>query len=465
MMKKAVFLFFFWVLLACRIAGQTDVHIHISNNLLNGNSEELPFWLHANRNGIIEPSVSLLNLTTAEARFISQAKNKNWKYTAGTVLLGGLGDKNYFQVNQLMAGIQYKKWMLTTGLFPDKIVYDGLSSTNGNFDYSNNTRPLPRIRLETDGFIRFTFFPGWLFVNGRYEEGLLDDANRFVQKAHLHHKYLWLGFSLSTSSFLTVGLDHYSMWGGTHPTLGKLPASLTDYFRYILGLPGSDEFIKGDQNLMAGNQLGKYVIRWNKLLNAGELEFYLNHPFTDRMDWSNYKDNLAGIYLKRNKGGKITSVLYEFMYTKYQRVTDPKKINGYEPYFMHGTYRTGLSYQNRMLGTPFAVPLVIKNGINYGTGNNRIMLHHLGMKGDLTGRIKWRTLLSVSKNYGTYDQVYNQVNPGFFDSPKTQVSIMGELTYLSPNDKWKMIFSLAADKGELLPDAVGAQLGIQYIIW
>ncbi len=463
-MKKIILSFLFLCVFSIQVFSQTDTRITITNSFLGGSSDELPFWLYSNRNGEIEPSVSFLNLTGAEAHLSVFSKNKNWRYTAGTLLLGGVGDKNYFQVNQIFSGIRYQKWMLNAGLFPDRIIYDGLSSTNGDFHHSNNTRPFPRISLQTDGFVHFFFSPDWFFVSGRYEEGLLNDANRYVKHTHLHHKYVWLGFGLNATSFLTIGLDHYAMWGGTHPTLGKLPSGFGDYFRYVLGLPGSDKFIKGDQNLMAGNQLGKYILRFNKKLNTGELEFYLNHPFTDRMDWSNYKDNLAGIYFKRNGEKKITSFLYEFMYTKYQRVDNPEEIHGYEPYFMHGTYKSGLSYRNRMLGTPFAVPVVIINGTNYGTGNNRIILHHCGVSGYLSGRIKWKTLISFSKNFGTYNKIYDQVNKGFFDSPKRQLSVLGELSYRSANNRWKTILSFAADKGGLLPDTFGAQLGIQYNI-
>lgn len=264
-----------------------------------------------------------------------------------------------------------------------------------------------------------------------------------------------------------MGLDHYSQWGGVHPVRGQLPAGFNDYVRYVLGLPGSEEFSKGDQNLMAGNQLGKYVIEYNQQFSNATLEIYLNHPFTDRMDWSNYKDNLLGVCFTLEKKRIITHILYEFMYTKYQRAilmngkyTVPG--GGSEPYFRHGTYRSGLSYKNRMFVTPFAIPLVIMDGINYGTGNNRIILHHIGASGTLTDQMTWKGLLSFSNIFGTFGNIYNNIQPGFFDLPRKQISLYGELNYKFKNKHWQSTLAVAADKGNLMKDNAGIQLTFIY---
>ena len=462
-MNKIIIYFALYFFISAKLLAQEPIDVSFSNTLMGSSSEQFPFWFWVNQDGNINPSGSFINLSEVNINVSNSFKNNNtFKYNFGTDIIGGVGDENYFRVNKLFAGIQFKHWIFKAGLFHNKIQYNQLSSTNGDIHWSNNTRPLPRISLTTNNFISFAFFPEWLKINGIFEEGLLNDNNRYVQNAHLHHKHFFFGFQINPKTFFTVGLDHYSMWGGNHPILGQLPAGVNDYFRYILGLPGSEEFTKSDQNLMAGNQLGKYVVKFNKQINNGELEFYLNHPFTDRMDYSNYKDNLMGVYFKNSSRNIITSVLYEFMFTKYQRVKEIFVGHGYEPYFEHGIYKSGLSYHNQIIATPFAIPMVIIDGVNYGTGNNRIILHHIGVSGFISEHVGWKSLLSFSKNYGTYSHSYDRIDPGFFVTPKQQLNLYSEVYYYFPNKHWLIKIAFAADKGELLQNSSGLQFSIKY---
>ncbi len=170
-------------------------------------------------------------------------------------------------------------------------------------------------------------------------------------------------------------------------------------------------------------------------------------------------------------GNLLRLPFYEFMCTKYQSLkkTDSgwnlPPGSGNESYFVHGVYKSGLSYHNRMFVTPFAIPVMIVDGTNYGSGNNRIVLHHIGINGYLTKQIQWRSLLSFSRNYGTYGNAYKRIDPNFFKSPRNQYSALGELQYHFPNNRWQAGISVAADKGGLLPGNVGAQLSLQYRIF
>ena len=189
------------------------------------------------------------------------------------------------------------------------------------------------------------------------------------------------------------------------------------------------------------------------------------------MDWVNWRDNFIGAFYETKQPKTISGILYEFMCTKYQsgkKYDDGWRIpprSGNEAYFVHSTYKSGLSYHNRMFVTPFAIPVMIVDGVNRGTGNNRIVLHHLGINGHLSTHLQWKSLLSYSINHGTYNQRYHQIIPGFFDSPRKQVSAMAQLTWQIPQTKWSLQAAIAADKGQLLQDNIGAQLTIQYHIF
>lgn len=447
---------------------QEPVNAVISNSSLFSGTTRMPFWFVSNQNGKVKESAYYLNLTEVTLTAPESIRIlKNLSYYAGANVLAGIGSSNYFNVNQAYSGLGYKNWELKAGWFQNEQKYDGLSSTNGDIHWSNNIRPMPRIRLSTDYF-RLFLFPDWFSVHGLYEEAWLNDKSRSVQNARLHHKYLFFHFLLSSSSHLTAGLDHYVQWGGVHPKLGHLPSGFFDYFRYVLGQPGTEDFIDSDQRNMAGSHEGKYVISYHRQFQNSSLEIYLNHPFTDRMDLSNYKDNLTGMFYKLSNRRFIEAVIYEFMYTKFQRrVLQPDGSysapgGGNEPYFRHGIYRSGLSYQNRMFVTPFAIPLVIIDGVNLGTGNNRIVLHHLGLSGNYSELITWKTLLSYSNNLGTFNKAYDVVQPGFFDSARKQISAYGEIDFFIKDYKWNIKTAAAIDSGSLLENTTGFQIALTY---
>ncbi len=220
-----VFLLFF-----SSVAYTQETSLTFRNSTLASSASSLPFWLHAGQNGKFAESSQFLNLSELQFHTTGNIGNSQWKYLAATNLIAGLADENYFRANQLFAGIQYNRFILKAGWFSNEIHYNGLSSTNGDIHWSNNIRPLPRIRLQTDDFITFSFFPHWFSIKSLYEEGFLNDDNRYVQNAHLHHKNVYLGFQLNPSTFLALGLDHYAQWDGTHPELGSLPGGFNNYY-------------------------------------------------------------------------------------------------------------------------------------------------------------------------------------------------------------------------------------------
>ncbi len=464
-MKQYIFLLI--IFSANLLSAQQKTNLFFRNSTLT-TSGNLPFWLYANQNGKFEESTQFLNLSELNAETAGIIGNSKWSYRVETNLIAGLANENYFRANQLFGGLQYTKFILKAGWFPNKTRYNGLSSANGDIHWSNNIRPLPRIRLQSDEFISFSFFPHWFFVKGLYEEGFLNDENRYVQNTHLHHKDVHFGFQLNPRTFLSIGLDHYSQWGGVHPIRGQLPESWDAYKRYIANGAGSKDFPVSDQRSAAGNQLGKFVITLDKTFKTGNLNLYYNHPFTDRMDWVNWRDNFIGAFYETKQQKFISGILYEFMCTKYQsakKYEDGWKIppgSGNESYFVHGLYKSGLSYHNRMFVTPFAIPVMIVEGVNLGTGNNRIVLHHIGINGHLSQNFQWKSLLSYSINHGTYGQRYHKLVPGFFDSPRRQISAMAQISWNIPHTKWSLQGTAAADKGQLLTDNIGAQLSIQY---
>ena len=120
----------------------------------------------------------------------------------------------------------------------------------------------------------------------------------------------------------------------------------------------------------------------------------------------------------------------------------------------------GWSYQGRTIGTPFIAPRTTFSQLvnaNEGGGffpNNRLTMWYLatellvGQTIRLTGRVSW------SRNFGTYDQVY--ATP--YEQTSALLSGQGRLPRL-PN-VW-LTASLALDRGQLYPNAVGGFVSLQ----
>ncbi len=357
---------------------------------------------------------------------------------------------------------------MKAGAQPDPILYAGLSSTNGNMDWSNNARPLPGIAFSTDGFIPFFFWKKWFSVKGFYAEYFLNDR-RYVENAHLHHKYAWARASLNSWK-ISLGLDHWVYWGGTSPDLGNLPG-FDNYFRYIFSLRGKKTSLAIDRANASGSSLGLYLLTVEKEYPDVSLTFYYNHPFEDRsgLEMANAPDGLWGIYLHRKKGKAfLQDVVYELQNTTNQSGTyDQVEIGntgirtgrGNDNYFNNWVYKSGHVYYNRMMGSPVFIPEIDANGISTGFDNTRIWLNHLGLSGWMGERLSWKSYLTFTRSLGTYDP--SRVN---LPEPLDQFSFLFGCVYLCKRLPFDLNFGIAGDYGQRFETRTGGYAGISWRI-
>ena len=414
-----------------------------------GSGDQLPFWFVHNRSGKLRPQG--ITQFLQEAYLLGDLHfSDRFKVEGGTEVALLVSDKGTdLQVVQLFATVGGKYLSLRGGAFADPEILGGLSSSNGELLHSLNSRPYPRIELSTNGYIPVPFAPRWLRFKAQFDEGWLNDT-RIVEKPHLHHKQLLLQIVANSRTTFTAGGNHYVFWGGTSPQYGALPSGVKNYFRYITGRSGNAGFPETDQQNVAGNQLGSYLMTLEKKFSELDLEVRINHPFEDRsgMEFDNWRDNLYTLYLRfRGEKPLVEEVLAEYCYTRHQsgdrhQLEGPRseRMRGLDNYFNHGVYQTGFTYRGFIIGTPFFGP-VMQNatGVVAGVSNNRISAWHLGAKGNLGEQIRWKGLASYTQNSGTYAQPFNPV--------RKQVYSYGEVSCHSR--KLPMIFTvlLAADFG------------------
>lgn len=448
--------------------------ISIESHTLVSSGNQVPFWLQMNQLGIFDGSDQFQQLVLLNwYGEPNSASDDKLQLTYGANVLGRLSENSVFRFNEYWARLHFKKWYFHVGAKSEPIFANGLSLTNGNLFISNNARPNPRIGVGTNKF-QFTQ-SGWLgkfTFDAEYNEYfLLDD--RFVDHAHLHHKRLDVSYAISSRWMFSAGLDHWVFWGGTIPAYGnhdafKMPG-FQDYLRYVLGRPGSSRALEFDQANVEGNQLGQFL---GSLTYNGEksmLKMYYGHLWEDRsgFQFENAPDGLWGIYWKRLQPAPLfQSLVVEYVNTRDQsgqyHKYNPDLINrpnyqigqGRDDYFNHGLYKSGFVSYNRMIGLPLFIPEIV-DGVSKGFPNTRLWGIHLGMNGWLTKQADWKTMLTYSRHYGKYGDLY--------PSPKQFLSAAAQIGYHA-DSFFALSLKLAYDHGEILDSGFGGELTLTYQI-
>lgn len=462
-------LFVLWIIPLSNIFAQS---VNLEFNTLAGTNEQLPFWLWANQLGQFDPNSTSVQNLSLNAFHQQQLGNSDFNFETGLDLDLLLADENNIRFTQLFGGLSWKFLQMQVGAFPEKEVYAGLSTSNGNLAASRNARPHPRLRI---GFNRFVpVFVDWFSVNGFYEEGLLND-DRYVEDAHLHRKALYLRLGKPEVIELTGGLEHFVMWGGTHPTYGELQGWDT-YFDYVVGSEGNENSLMTDQENALGNGYGVYQIQIKKVWNKLHTTLYISHPFDDRsgLQLDNAVDNLWGLHFAFQKEqALISNLVFEFFNTKnqsgtYHLIPDENGVlqgHGRDDYYNHGIYRSGATYNQVAMVSPLFAPVIIEDGISKGFESTRFIGFHIGADGSLAADWKWKGLLTYSNNFGKHD---GQGGSTYAPSRK-QGSVMGELSWSPGRKKYRISTSLAADHGSLYDNGIsttrlGAMISFRYLI-
>lgn len=480
-MTRFYLLVFSFFLLPCLLFSQSR-QLNYQAEIGGGpSSTRLPFWLHTNTRGTISPDTYLwgnVGLITPFAKSYTRA----FDYSFGAEGTGALGkDDNKIFINQLFGRVRWQNLVLSVGMVDRPTLYDGLSASNGNMLYSNNTRNMPGISIASWDYIKLPWIGRWVSFKFKYAEYMMLD-DRYTKNAHVHDKLLAGKLTIIPQLSIEAGIEDYGQWGGKNPQ-GKIHYSLKDYARMVLIKGGSDEASLSDQINKLGNHIGMHFARLNINTNKFDVSLYYNHIFEDGsgMKYKNRPDGLYGIYFTRKQNTKwFKSLVYEFYYTKSQsgpnhdRPATPEEMEKQDPssyfygrvvmggndnYLNHGEYRSGWSLYGQMIGSPFFTPKEPIDGIITGTYNNRFYAHHLGICGDIPlWEMQYKLMCSYSQNFGTHGTpFYNQDGERI---SKPQFSFGLKLTVPEKEIPFGMALNLGFDKGDLLRNNFGMMLSI-----
>ncbi|MGA9591024.1 MAG: capsule assembly Wzi family protein [Salegentibacter sp.] len=374
--------------------------------------EEAPFWLYSNRRGRLNGAANLAAWGNISTRYYLY---DDVFLEGGVGILYQDGYSNKVQFDESYLSFQNDWLSVTLGRKQKKELYKGLSASNENILWSLNARPLPGIRFSTSRTIFFGKERRGLGFDASLEEYVTDD-DRYVNETRIHHKSFHLVYKASDKFEIKAGLQHFVEWAGISPDYGRLPSSFQDYLSVFAGREGSDS-VNGEEANSLGNHLGSYEIYFNTEIAKYKVQLIYNHLFEDGSGrvLRNTPDGRYGIYIEDIDPVAdrwVDAVMYELYYTKNQSRQSPTS-DGRDNYFNNNLYRSGWTYEHRVIGVPF----ITLDEDRFRIANNTLIAHHFGITGLLFEKLPYKFLTSYRINYGAKG-----------GSPKPQSEILS--TYL-----------------------------------
>jgi hypothetical protein len=445
-------------------AQETQWSASLENQLLVGSGSDLPFWFTHNQLGRYKTNGAIQDIT--EATFVGKTILPSDLLLNYGTTFGVLSAKNSFDpiLTEAYVGLSWKGFTLEGGAFAEKEFLGGLSTSNGDIVRSLDSKPYPKLRFGTNGYIPFFFGKKWFKYAAEYDEGLTSlDDQAVVKSAHIHHKSLGVQIAASKSFKVSAALNHYVFWGGSSSQT-TMPEDFHSYLLYITGSSGGSNFPGSDQINRAGNQLGSYLIKLEKELNALTVQLWVSHPFEDisGMQLVNWRDNQWSLdFKKKSSGTWLDQCLLEYVYSKHQSggqtAPEPGYLRAKDNYFNNGVYQTGFSYMGYSMGTPLFGPIITgSDGLIYGFSNTRIRAFHLAGKGFITPQLRWKTMFTWTENFGTYHSTLTPSIKKFYS--------YAEVNWHCPKQPFVISGKIEEDFNSLGNPLFGAAVGLKWLI-
>lgn len=384
--------------------------------------------------------------------------NRWFDYDFGVVLSGRIAGSHLSAEPRTIQGTGYFSRLyahvrlyvvdITAGIQPMTFDAGDSELTSGGLLFSRNAHPIPRVTIGLDHWTPIPGLFGYLSLRGGLTHAWADDNSPVVKGTLIHYKHLGLKAGGKLPVNISYEFHHAAQWGGYSTVYGDLGNNWQAFWNAVMVRSGGS--MANDQINAQGNHIGfqqlaldvkgegwKVSAYWQTMSEDGPIWFLWNS-----MD---AKDGLWGISATQNKWPFISGVTYEILHTTDQHGPfhdrDGLIYGGADGYYGNGIYKQGWSYFGRVIGSPL---------LQIGT-NNRVMAHHVGIKGDIFG-FRYRAMVNHADNYGTYSTPKRTHNTAFLLEVKKVVP-----------QAWNLEFgvSLAGDFGNQYGNCFGAMVTIR----
>lgn len=442
-------------------------------NIISGGGDFSPFWLSANRQGLVSLSPNNGYLRMGIHKDM-EVRNR-FSYGFGVDLVGAYEQSAPFYVQQAYVDLKYRSLGVTIGSKEQTSLLEHPELSSGSMVWSGNARPVPQLSV---GIPRFTDVPGtngWMQVKGELSYGFSTDANYqrdrykkpFSYARHIlfHRKNLIFRFEKDAPFFGLVGIDMAAHFGGdvyySDGSVVHCPTDLESFFKVFVPMSGGSNSTWSDQVNVLGNHVGSYLMEFGYKQDDWRISIYKEHYFDDHsgMIFKNWQDGLWGFEWTRYNRSWLTGFVFECMNSTDQsgpilwnkNETIPIQVSGADDYY-NNIY--GWAHWGMTQGTPFITSPDYNADGYMSVRNSRVRAFHVGVKGCITEELDYRFLSSYSRNWGTLYLPFLNV--------KNNYSGLLEVRY-APAKYPGFSFGTAVgvDAGSLLGDNWGIQLSVR----
>ena len=433
-------------------------------------TNQVPFWLDANQFGRLDRSGTTLGTRLAARRPFSGTTD-GLDYAAGVDVLGRASLNSTLHAQELYGRLRYRSLQVTAGWKKRVIGRVDTARSLGGITLSQNTTPLPRVSMSTDGYLSVPGTNDFLGVKGYLAHGWMEE-DRVVRSPFLHEKYGYLRLlPPDWPVTLHAGLIHHAFWGGT-PS-GAVAGQEDGAFRDGLEQFGRVFFAARGDGEVGPDHMGNYDFSVDVETGPIEGQVYRQFFFEDAPGFwfRNVWDGLWGVSLRRADGpALVEAVLYEhFRLIKQGLSTRRGEQAGANKAFSHTLFRSGWTYQGRTLGLPLVTPPANTPGVlddRPGIANSLVVAHHVAVEGTVLPGFSYRLTGTYSENSGSKslcsDPDCTQLLDDRFARTGQWSFLVEAFGRVPGTERLSYDLGVAVDTGDFRQESVGVRVGLTW---
>ena len=490
-MKRLILSFIIYPLAFSSAGAQTTVAYDQTTEAAVGSGDYTAYQLVTNRHHALATRPNTAYMRGAVN--VEHQLAEDWQLSGAVDAIASVHADHKAYLQQCYVNLQWKDFFLEAGAREQApVVRDPLLSS-GAFAKGHNAKPVPQVHVGTNGFWTVPYTKGWLQVNADFGYGKLTDSDyrekqfyregsdnlHYATGVLYHQKHLYFRTNPEKSIFVTAGIEHVAMFGGTNyntetgdMVVKKKSTSLKDFLKVIIPVGDSNYFEDNAlEDWVFGNHLGSMTVQlgWN-INQDHQLQAYVDDIFEDGsgMRKGNGWDGLYGIQYKNKAEGRqyVRGAVIEYLQTTNQsgplhwdsndyseplRSQMPDLVTGNDNYYNHGFYgpydHYGMAQGNALLTSP----IYNKNGYA-DFRDNRVKAWHAGVNGEITDRLSYLVKASYREGWGTY----------VYPLPRKHHSFDAMLQGIYTTGPWQFSAAYAFDKGNIYGDCNTFNLKIGY---
>jgi len=334
--------------------------------------------------------------------------------------------------------------------------------SSGGLIWSRNSRPLPSVSLETNGYVPVPFTKGYIEVQGGLSHGWFTDST-VTKHTLLHHKYAYVRLGGSFPVNVSYGLQHVCQWAGTSSGFGTSSASWSNYRRIFLAESGNSSSPATEQENALGNHIISQNLGLDINLRSVKVSLYWQDisedpPVLHMNRAYNVKDGLWGLSVRLPRFRPLNAFALEYLGTTDQsgpwHDLDGVIFGGADNYYNNGVYPNGWTFHGMTMGNPWLTSPRYNKDRSVSIMNNMVRLFYFSGMGEFSC-YTYRASVAYSNNYGRPFAVY--------ENCKSQLSWQLEAARPVPFLKnTNVSLGLSDDRGGMYGNNVAVLLGVSY---